>query len=240
MAPKKAAVLSLGVASLCLGTVAIWRDARASDPPPIIQGPLLVFPHVVHPPWPPPDQQVVAAETLVRAHSPVLGPESAPVTIVEFLDPQGKYSSQVHPAVKDAAARHGDRVRLVIRYLPFGDSSVFAAASLEEARAIGKFEEALDLLLLYQRDWGSDVAPKPALIVQYLGTLGVEAKALERPWVVVRHLPGLQQDKADVARIGIHVEPAVFVNGVWVPVPNRPNLEQVIASELRKFELQRR
>jgi hypothetical protein len=139
MTGKRAAILSLALVSLCLGSVAIWKAAHA---PPALKwdgpayGPWLPPP----PPMFPPPPRRAEAKTLVRSHSFVSGPESAPVTIVEFLDPQGAASRAVHPAVKAVAARHGERVRLVIRYLPLESYSALAAASLEEAREIGKLE----------------------------------------------------------------------------------------------------
>lgn len=51
------------------------------------------------------------SEALIRPYSPVLGPEDAPVTIVEFFDPACEACRAFYPVVKDIMAKHGDAVR---------------------------------------------------------------------------------------------------------------------------------
>ena len=77
----------------------------------------------------PPEQ----SEALLRSYSPILGPEDAPVTIVEFFDPACEACRAFYPVVKDIMEEHGDAVRVAIRYTPFhGEASeeVDAAAVL--------------------------------------------------------------------------------------------------------------
>src|SRR5690606_654578 len=52
---------------------------------------------------------------LVRPHSPVIGREDAPVTVVEFFDPSCEACRAFYPIVKQILAAHPDDVRVVLR-----------------------------------------------------------------------------------------------------------------------------
>ena len=69
--------------------------------------------------------------TLVRPHSPVIGPADAPVTIVEFFDPSCEACRAFYPTVKQILAAHPEDVRLVLRYTPFHQGSEEAVRILE-------------------------------------------------------------------------------------------------------------
>lgn len=71
---------------------------------------------------------------LVRFHSPVIGPQGAPVTIVEFFDPSCESCRAFYPHVKDILAKFPEDVRLVLRYTAFHEGSDVAVAMLEAAR----------------------------------------------------------------------------------------------------------
>lgn len=72
---------------------------------------------------------------LVRAHSPVIGPANAPVTIVEFLDPSCEACRAFYPIVKQIMEAFPEKTRLVIRYAPLHEGSDEAVGILEAARA---------------------------------------------------------------------------------------------------------
>ena len=98
---RKTLVLSVLVLALAGFALAAWFATR---PAPVAQTASV------------PAEQ---AEALLRPYSPILGPEQAPVTIVEFFDPACEACRAFYPVVKDIMAEHGDAVRLAIRYTPF-------------------------------------------------------------------------------------------------------------------------
>jgi protein-disulfide isomerase len=154
------------------------------------------------------------AEALVRAHSPVLGPEAAPVTIVEFFDPACEACRAFHPVVKDILAEHGEAVRVVLRYTPFhGEASEEAIRVLEAARAQDVFEPVLEAVLREQPRWAAHGAPEPGLILQIAGNAGLDVEAA-RTQMLAPYVTGiLNQDRADVETMGVRQTPTFFVNG---------------------------
>ena len=100
------------------------------------------------------DQTVRAEQTrLVRMHSPVLGPQSAPVTIVEFFDPACETCRAFYPIVKSLMAKYPDEVRLVIRYAPFHQGSDQVVKLLEAAKRQGQYQPVLEAVLQAQPTW---------------------------------------------------------------------------------------
>src|SRR3546814_19849744 len=55
-----------------------------------------------------PTKKVVAGpvDSLIRPHSPTIGPKNAPVTIVEFFDPSCEACRAFYPTVKGIVAKY--------------------------------------------------------------------------------------------------------------------------------------
>lgn len=153
------------------------------------------------------------AESLVRGHSPVKGSVDAKVTVVEFLDPECEACRAMHPIMKTLLAEYSGRVRLVIRYMPMHRNSRIAAAALEEAREMGKFDEALDILFEKQPIWGDHHQPNPALIPAYMKQIGLDEKRFDPFLLVPKFRSRLDIDEADGRDLGVRRTPTFFVNG---------------------------
>ena len=144
---NKSIVLSVAVFGLILLSVAAWFFVR----------PMFMRAAI-------PTEQTLA---VLRPHSPIIGPEDAPVTIVEFFDPTCEACRKIYPVVRDIMAEYGDTVRLAIRYVAFeGKGSVEAIRVLEVARKQGVFQPVLEALLRDQKRWAKDGAPEQELIIQ--------------------------------------------------------------------------
>ena len=103
------------------------------------------------------EQQTISeAGSLVRPHSPIIGPADAPVTIVEVFDPSCEACRAFYPAVKKIMAAYPDDVRLVIRYALFHKGSEEAVRMLEAARKQGVFVPTLEAILAAQPQWHDD------------------------------------------------------------------------------------
>lgn len=174
------------------------------------------------------------AGALVRPHSPVFGPENAPVTIVEFFDPACETCRAFHPIVKDIMSEHGDAVRVVIRYTPFhGEVSVLAIRLLEAARMQGKFQTVLDRILEGQPLWASHGRMQPNNLMLIAGDAGLDmAKAgtqTQSPEVSAV----INQDIADLETVGVRKTPTFFVNGIPLERFGEAQLRALVAAEVR-------
>lgn len=212
---RRAVILSiLAVGAAGFGGAA-WYATR---PAPMVAAPTL-----------PPEQ----TEALMRSYSPTLGPEDAPVTIVEFFDPACEACRAFHPIVKDIMAEHGDAVRVVIRYTPFhGDASVEAIRVLEAARMQGIFIEVMDALLREQPNWASHGTPRPGLILEIAGSAGLDVEAARTQMLAPGVVGILNQDRADVETMGVRQTPTFFVNGRPLDPFGEAELRRLVAAEV--------
>jgi protein-disulfide isomerase len=150
---------------------------------------------------------------LVRPYSPSQGPEQAAVTIVEFFDPECESCRAMYPIVKQVLSEFDGKVRLVIRYMPLHQNSVYAASLLEAARAQNKYWEYLEVVMLRQPEWASHSAPRPDLLLTYAPQVGLNADQLKAaasdPQVRMR----ITQDERDGNQLGANRTPTFFING---------------------------
>lgn len=154
------------------------------------------------------------AEAMMRPYSPILGPEDAPVTIVEFFDPACEACRAFHPIVKDIMAEHGDAVRVVIRYTPFhGEGSETAIRVMEAARMQGVFFPVMEAILEEQPRWAAHGNIRPDLILEIAASAGLDEEEARTQMMAPQTIGVLNQDRADVEAMGIRQTPTFFVNG---------------------------
>lgn len=149
------------------------------------------------------------ATTFVRAHSPVIGPKIAPVTIVEFFDPSCEACRAFYPAVKQILAAYPKDVRLVMRYLPLHQGSAEAIGILEAARAQGVLEPVMEALLEAQPEWHNGDMTGAWSAAKAAGLDVKKAKAM--PTAGANMI--MEADLADAKILGVKGTPSFFVNG---------------------------
>lgn len=173
-------------------------------------------------------------ETLVRPHSPVIGPVQAPVTIVEFLDPSCEACRAFYPIVKQIMAAFPNEVRLVIRYTPFHEGSDVAVGILEAARAQQKFVPVLESLLANQPEWAVHGAPDLDKAWGFAAAAGLDVQ-LGKASVSSPEFKGvLEQDVADVKANNVRQTPTFFVNGKPLAEFGPKQLADLVLSEVEK------
>lgn len=170
---------------------------------------------------------------LIAMHSPVLGPIDAPVTIVEFLDPECEACGAMYPIVKDVMKEFEGKVRLVIRYLPFHGNSMMAINILESARDQGKYWEALRLIFEKQDVWASHHDPKPEMIYTILQPLGLDMNKLKNAVKTGQFNQQIEIDKADGQKLGADKTPTFFVNGEQLYELGHESLRALITKKLK-------
>lgn len=179
--------------------------------------------------------QVRAEQTrLVRMHSPVFGPQGAPVTIVEFFDPACETCRAFYPIVKDLLAQYPNDVRLVIRYAPFHQGSDQVVKLLESAKSQGKYQTVLEAVLDAQPFWADHAKPDIDTAFKVAEKAGLDlVKArqdLENPSVEAV----LRQDIEDLTALQVTKTPTFFVNGRSLQSFGPEQLAQLIAEEVAK------
>ena len=182
-------------------------------------------------------EKALAAEKshlLIRPHSLVKGTENAKVTIVEFLDPECEACRAMHPIMKRLLLEYEGKIRLVIRYMPGHGNSRLAAAVLEEARELGKFDEAIDILFETQPVWGDHQNPKPELIATFLKDIIKDEKRLERSYLFSKHMWKIDLDQSDATKVEARKTPTFFVNERMLSYIGYDPLKEAIEKELSR------
>lgn len=168
--------------------------------------------------------------TLVRSHSPVVGPADAPVTIVEFFDPSCGACRAFHPIIKQMIAKHPGDVRLVVRYVLFHKGSEEAARIIEAAHGQGLFEAVLEAVLDAQADWHGD--PKAQKAWEAAATAGLDVEKARESIASSEVDAVLGKDMDDVKAIGVSRTPTFYVNGKPLTKFGVEPLQALVQSEI--------
>lgn len=150
---------------------------------------------------------------LVRPYAPIIGEESAPVTIVEFFDPACEACRAFHPIVKSILDEHPGQVRVVLRHAAFHHGSDEAVKILEAARLQDMFEPVMEALLEAQPQWANHGAPQIDLAWKAAAEAGLDVTAARAVMDDPEIVRILEQDAADVQAVGVKQTPTFFVDG---------------------------
>jgi Na+/H+ antiporter NhaA len=141
----------------------------------------------------------------------VRGPDSAPVTLVEYGDYQCPYCGQAEIVIRELLDEFGDELRYVWRHLPLNDvhsNAQMAAEAAEAAGAQGAFWPMHDKLLASQEEL------TPRDLKRYAEELDLD---IERWWDELRrheHADRIADDVASADSSGVAGTPSFFINGV--------------------------
>jgi protein-disulfide isomerase len=152
-------------------------------------------------------------EEMVRPDSHFAGPENAPLTIVEFLDPECEACKAFYPTLKKFLKENEKNTRLVVRYMAFHTSSAMAIAALESAGIQGKYWEYLDVLFNSAEEWGHKEKPDSSYFEKYALSLGLELSKFKQDMTDPRWTTLIQRDMKDGQVLGVRGTPTVYFNG---------------------------
>lgn len=165
--------------------------------------------------------------------SPQRGPETAPVTIVEFADFECGFCVRGHETVEKLRRRYGDKVRVVFKHypLPFHSHAFLAARAAMAAHAEGKFWEFHDRLYEARAKFDEDT------LVQIAKDLRLDLKKFKQRLHAADADARIVADQNLGATLGVRGTPAYFVNGRAVDGAV-PELEfrLVVQEELERAE----
>jgi protein-disulfide isomerase len=139
------------------------------------------------------------------------GPETAPLTLVEYGDFECPYCGAAYPIVKEVERILGDELRSVFRNFPLGDMhphAVGAAEAAESAAAQGRFWEMHDRLYEHQdRETTED-------LIEHARVLGLDVERFKSDLQEHTYEPRIQEDFLSGVRSGVNGTPTFFINGV--------------------------
>lgn len=146
----------------------------------------------------------------VRADDHLLGPENAPVTLVEYGDFECPYCGQAYGVLKELLEEFGAQMRFVFRHFPLSQihpDAETAALAAEAAGEQGRFWEMHDTLFENQ------VALEDEDLLQYAQALGLDLAEFDQSVASERHLGRIRKDFMSGVRSGVNGTPTFFING---------------------------
>jgi protein-disulfide isomerase len=146
----------------------------------------------------------------VTAVDHVLGPEHAPVTLVEYGDFECPNCKQAAPAVRLLLERFAGQLRLVFRHFPLEEvhpHALHAALAAEAAGAQGKFWEMHDLLFENQQHL------KVNQLRGYAAKLELDMERYDSEMNDELYLQRVREQIEGGHRSGVRATPTFFVNG---------------------------
>ena len=170
--------------------------------------------------------------TFVRDYSPSHGNPDAKVEIVEFFDPACETCKEFYPLVKKLMEAHPGKIRLYERYAPFHNGSTSVVKILAAANMQGKFWETLEAVFAAQSLWAPNHQPRPELVWNYIGRVGLDIKQLRHDIDLPEMDKIVQQDLADARKLNVKATPEFFVNGKPLPTWGWEQLKTLVESEL--------
>jgi protein-disulfide isomerase len=158
----------------------------------------------------------------------IIGPATAPLTLVEYGDYECPYCGAAHLIVKKIQEVMGDELRFVFRHFPLTQIHPHAEAAAEAAEAAGsqgRFWEMHDLLYENQQvldSWH---------LVGFAEQLGLDAVRFARELQAHEHHDRVREDFMSGVRSGVNGTPTFFIDGVrhdgsWEFAPLLATLEQ--------------
>ena len=178
----------------------------------------------------------VEGSRLVRMHTPIIGPQNAPVTIVEFFDPACETCRAFYPIVKQIMAQHPDKVRLALRYAPFHHGSDQVVKLIGAARKQGLYTPVLEALLAAQPEWADHAAPNIGIAFEAAARAGLDMERARQDMETPEIQAVLAQDIEDLTALQVSKTPTFFVNGRSLPSFGPEQLARLVAEEVGKVQ----
>lgn len=176
----------------------------------------------------------IATEGIARIEvstddDPSLGPEDAPIVIIEFSDFNCGYCRRFHQETFEALLdKYPDQIRFVYRDFPItSQESFYAAQAAQCAHEQGNFWDFHDLLFSGTLPLGTEAYET------YAQDLGLDAEELLNCIETERFAEEVSADATFASSIGLTGTPTFFVNGI--PMIGAQPLErfsQIIDEEL--------
>ncbi len=166
---------------------------------------------------------------VASAGHPTLGPDGAPVKVIEFGDFQCPFCKRSEDTVKAVREKYGNKVQLVFMDFPlsFHDHAMQAASAARCAGEQDKFWQYHDALFADQ----SKLAP--ADLKATAKKLGLDTAKFDACFDKGKYNEAIQQDVAEGRKLNVSGTPTFFIDGRQVVgAQPLPKFQQIIDEEL--------
>ena len=185
----------------------------------------------VQPQQPPQQQEQQPSRIEVSIDDdPSIGPENAPITIVEFSDFRCPFCAKAKPTITQILETYGAQIRFVYRDFPIlGPQSQKVAEAAECADEQGKFWEYHDMLFANQQ-----ALDNPNKLKQLAADLGLDTARFNDCLDSGKMASEVENDIRDGQNYGVRGTPAFFINGILVSGAQPFSVfQQIIEEELK-------
>jgi NADPH:quinone reductase-like Zn-dependent oxidoreductase len=162
----------------------------------------------------------------VTAQDHIQGPDTAPVTLVEYADYECPYSHRAYHVLKGLQRELEDQLRFVYRNFPLREIHPHAQHAAEAAEAAanqGRFWEMHDSLFEHQH------ALDDEHLRQYAASLGLDTDRFTLDMVQHRYAGRIEGDLFGGLQSGVRGTPTFFINGVrYEGSPDKESLLSMI------------
>ena len=167
------------------------------------------------------------------SEAPILGPEDAPITIVEFSDFQCPFCRRVQPTLTQLKEKYGDKIRWSFKDLPLKSIHPQAQKAAEAARCAGdqgKFWE-------YRAAMFDANAINSGLFDATAEELALDNETFQACLSSDKYAAQVDADLEEASGMGLTGTPAFLINGVLLSgaLPYE-EFEKVIERELDRAE----
>jgi protein-disulfide isomerase len=141
----------------------------------------------------------------------VQGPNTAPVTLVEYGDYECPYCGQAYPIIKNIQERIRGKLRFVFRNFPITQVHPHAQHAAEAAESAGsqnKFWEMHDCLYEHQHE----LDDKP--LRQYASALRMDVARFDDEMAKHVHASRVREDFMSGIHSGVNGTPTFYINGI--------------------------
>jgi NhaA family Na+:H+ antiporter len=158
----------------------------------------------------------MAVDTTTKLSLPVgdrdhaVGPDNAPVTLVEYGDLECIHCRKVNPIIRTLLEQVGSRLRYVYRHFPISSihpDAQLAAQATEAAATQGKFWEMQEAL--FDRQGELDESH----LIQYAAEIGLDVEHFERELKEGKYTEHVSEDFNSGIQSGVNGTPTFFING---------------------------
>ncbi len=160
-------------------------------------------------PYDPEVAPVADYASLVSDIDPMRGNPDAPVTVIEYFDPNCPHCATLYPIMEQVAGQYGDRARFVYKPFVLWQHSVAQSAALYAAAQEGKFFDMLTLQFANQQPRGLSAEQLRAIAAR----IGMNPDVMMQRIQSGIYTTVLQMQQRQAQEIGLNSVPAVLING---------------------------